>query len=86
MKLEKMVIANASALSTAILWTICSIGVALMPDFVETVRGWMMHGAIMSGSLEINFGSYLMGGISLVIMAWLWGWLFGWAWEYVSKK
>ena len=86
MKLEKMVIANASALSTAILWIVCSIGVALLPDFVQTIRESMMHGAVATGSLEITFGSFLMGGIALVVMAWVWGWVFGWAWEMASKK
>jgi hypothetical protein len=86
MKLDKMAIANAAALSTAILWTICSIGVALLPNFVQSMREWMMHGSIATSALEVTFGSFLMGGILLVVIAWVWGYVFGWAWEYVSKK
>lgn len=86
MKLEKMVIANASALSTAILWTVCALGVALFPSLVETIREWIMHSSVSTGPLEVTFASYLLGGLSLVIISWIWGYVFGWAWEYVSKK
>lgn len=85
MKLDKMVIANASALSSALLWTLCSLGVALFPSLVETIREWIMHGSVATGALEVTFGSYLLGGLSIIVISWIWGYLFGWAWEYCSK-
>ena len=86
MKLEKLMIAQAASLSTAILWTICTIWVALLPDFTETIRAWIMHGSVATGPLEVTFASYLMGGLTLVIISWVWGYVFGWAWEFVSRK
>lgn len=85
MKLEKMAIANASALSSTLLWIFCSLGVVLMPGFVESIRSAMMHGSTTE-ALSITFGSFLMGGVTIIIISWIWGYLFGWAWEYVSKK
>lgn len=86
MKLEKMAIANASALSTAILWTICTAGVVLFPSLVESMRDWIMHSSVTAGTLHVTMASYLLGGATLVVVSWIWGYVFGWAWEYVSKK
>lgn len=86
MKLDTMAIANASALSSAILWTVCAVGVALFPSLLETIREWIMHGSVATNALEVTFSSYLLGGLAVVVISWVWGYVFGWAWEYVSRK
>lgn len=88
MKLEKITIANASALTTAILWVICSIIVAILPAFSFSVTQWWMHGMTFSsmGQWNLNPSNFVLGGISLIIVAWVSGYTFGWSWETVSKK
>lgn len=86
MKLEKTVLANALALATAILWTLCTLFVVLLPDFSMTVVKWWMHGmdiAIM-GSWSLDLANFLLGGLALVVSAWVSGYIFGWAWEKAS--
>lgn len=85
MKLDKMVIAHASALSSAILWILCALGVALFPSFVESIRELIMHGAAATGPLEVTMTSFLLGGLAVIVISWIWGYVFGWAWEYCSK-
>ncbi len=86
MKLEKTAIAHASAISSVLIWTLCVIGVALFPSFVETLRQAMMHGASATAVLGVTFSDYLVGGATILVISWVWGYLFGWAWELVSKK
>jgi len=88
MKLEKMAIANAFALSSIVLWILCTVFVVLLPDFSLTVTQWWMHGLNISamGSWNLNFGNFLFGGIALAISAWITGYVLGWCWEFVSKR
>lgn len=88
MKLDKIVLANASALATAILWTICSIFVWLLPNFAFTVSQWWMHGLDISimGNWNLTLTNFIAGGITLIISAWVTGYVFGWAWKKTSGK
>jgi hypothetical protein len=87
-KLDKMVLANAFGLATVVLWTGCSILVALFPGFTMAVTRWWMHGMDISamGDWNLNFNNFLLGGIAMIASAWITGWVFGWSWEKVSKK
>lgn len=88
MKLEKQILANTFGLATAILWTGCSILVALSPRFTMAVTRWWMHGMDISvmGGWNLNFNNFLLGGIAMVASAWIAGWVFGWSWEKLSSK
>ncbi len=87
MKLDKMVLANAFALATAVLWILCSAIVWLLPDFSMTVFKWWMHGMDVGlGNWNLNLGNFVGGGVIAVISAWVSGWVFGWVWEMVSGK
>lgn len=88
MKLDKLVIANSLALATAILWVICTVIVVILPGFSLTVTSWWLHGLNTSvlGSWNLTLANFLLGGIVLVISAWVAGYIFGWAWEVVSKR
>lgn len=88
MKLEKMAIANASALAIVFLWVICSITAAILPAFSYSVTQSWMHGLALSpmGGWNLNLYNFLLGGISLIVVAWVSGYIFGWSWEFVSKK
>ncbi len=88
MKLNKTVLANAFALVTVVLWTLCSAIVWLLPNFSMTVFKWWMHGMNMSGlgNWNLTLGNFVGGGVTAIISAWVSGWVFGWAWEMVSGK
>lgn len=86
MKLEKNVLANAFALTTAILWTLCVLFVVLLPDFSTIIIKWWLHGMDITalGPWRLDLANFLLGGLALVISAWISGYIFGWAWEKVS--
>ena len=86
MKLEKTVLANALALTTAILWILCALFVVLLPDLSMTVVKWWMHGMDPTalGAWSLDLANFILGGLTLVISAWVSGYIFGWAWEKVS--
>lgn len=88
MKLDKMVLANAFGLATAILWTLCSAFVLLFPAFSTTISNWWMHGLDISvlGVWNLTVANFIWGGVTLVISAWITGWVFGWSWEMASKR
>lgn len=88
MKLDKVIIANSLALTTAVLWVLCTIIVAVLPDFSLAVTEWWMHGLDVSvmGTWSLNVANFVLGGFTLVISAWVSGYVFGWVWEALSKK
>lgn len=88
MKKAKIVLANAFALTVAILWVVCSLIIAVFPAFALTVTTWWMHGLALSamGTWNLTWGNFFLGGVTLVVAAWLSAYLFGWCWETVSGK
>lgn len=87
MKLDKTILANAFALATGILWTVCSLFVIILPDFSMKLFNWWMHGLDITvmGNWSLNLTNFLLGGLTLVISAWLSGYILGWSWEKVSQ-
>jgi hypothetical protein len=87
MKLDKMVLANAFALTTAVLWVVCSAIVWVLPAFSLTVTRWWMHGLDISvmGNWNLTFTNFIVGGVTIVVSTWVTGWLFGWSWEKAGK-
>jgi 2TM family of unknown function (DUF5676) len=88
MRTEKVVLANAFALTVAIVWVVCSLLIAVLPAFFLTVTTWWMHGLALStmGTWNLTWGNFFLGGVTLVVAAWLSAYLFGWCWEIVSGK
>ena len=88
MKPTKMVLANAFALTTVIFWTICSLFVVVLPDFSFEISRWWMHGLDMStmGNWNLTLSTFILGGVTLAVSAWVTGWVLGWSIEQVSKK
>jgi len=88
MKKEKIVLANAFALTAAILWVVCSLLIAIFPAFALTVTSWWMHGLALSamGTWNLTWGNAFLGGLTLIVATWLSAYLFGWCWETVSGK
>ncbi len=88
METNKVSLAHAFGLTTAILWVLCVIVVALFPVFSLTVTQSWMHGMDMTsmGGWYLSFNGIFFGGVAIVICAWITGFIFGWSLEFVSKK
>ena len=86
MKSNTTKLANAFALTMAILWVACSAVVWLLPGFASQVTEWWMHGMDISvmGNWNLTLNSFLLGGITAVISAWVTGWVLGWSWRTVG--
>lgn len=85
MKLTKNNIAKGLALTTGVLWVLCSLVVALLPEFSRTVTEWWMYGMEL-GSYSITWGSFIFGGVTLVASAWLAGYILGWSLELSGSR
>ena len=87
MKLNKLAFANASAAVTGIVYVVCSLSVALFPEFSKVVGQSWFHGMdidlIWTGSPR---GNFLLGFITAVIGMWLVSWGFAWVYNQFSKK
>ena len=88
MILEKMVLANALALATAILWFLCSAFVLLFPVLSMSITLWLMHVMKISvmGNWNLNLANFILGGLTISGSAWVSGFVFGWSWEKISKR
>ncbi|OGL35622.1 hypothetical protein A3F65_00975 [Candidatus Saccharibacteria bacterium RIFCSPHIGHO2_12_FULL_47_16b] len=88
MKLTKNKLAGAFALSTAVVWTLCSALVAIWPDFAYKVTKWWLHGMNIDslGEFSLSWDNYLTGGLTLVISLWVIGYVLGWSLELFSKS
>lgn len=88
MKDNTIKLANVFALAMAILWTLCSVFVWLLPDFSLQITSWWMHGMDLSaiGSWHLTVSNFLLGGITAVITSWVTGWVLGWSWQKVEGK
>lgn len=85
MRQEKIVLANAFAVTVAVVWSVCSLLVAVFPTFALTVTIWLMHGMALS-PWNLTWGNFLLGGLTSIVAAWLSAYLFGWCWETFSGK
>lgn len=81
------VLGNAFALTAAIVWIICSLFIWLLPDFSLTVIRWLAMGLDISalGRFNLDFGTFLIGGITITVSAWIGGYILGWSIEYFRK-
>ena len=91
MQIEKTRFANALALTTLILWVLCSLIALSLPGFYMRTGGMWMH---MNYSNLANLGMWPMmtvntvvfGGLTMVIAAWVTGYIFGWVYEWLGNR
>lgn len=88
MKIDRLVFANAFSVTTAFVWTVCTLGIALFPGLSETIGRWWLHGLSMRvmGTWNVSIEGYLFGGLVLVGFAWITGYIFGWSLEFFGKR
>lgn len=88
MKKDKTVLANAFALTIGITYVVCRLLVMLFPQmFLQITKSWfhLIDLTKISGN-DLNFGFFVLGLLSSVISAWLFGYLLGWSIEYFHKQ
>lgn len=88
MHINKVLIANATALTTGAVWILCAFAVSLFPSWAYQINLWWTHGLYASpmGDLKVTFISFIMGGATLTIFFWIIGYLFGLSFEVLVKK
>ena len=87
MKINELALANTSAAVTGFVYVVCSLSVAVFPEFSKVVSQSWFHGLdiglIWTGGAR---GNFLLGIISAVIGMWLIGWIFAWFYNQLAKK
>jgi len=80
--------ANAVAVTTAIIYIVCRVGVSLFPDLSMTIAQSWFHGIQLTQISELNFtfGSFILGLATSTIGTWLVGYLFAKLYNYFLKS
>ena len=88
MKSTKNKLASSFALTTVVLWTLCSTFVAIFPDFSFKVTKWWLHGMNIDilSDFNLRWSNFLWGGLTLVISFWIVGYVLGWSLEIFNKQ
>lgn len=77
MKLNEMAFANASGILIAIVYVVCAVLVAVLPDLFKAISASWFHGinidSIWTGEPR---GNFVLGLLSAVAASWAAGWLF----------
>ena len=74
MQLNTVKLANAAAIATFIFYVVCTLFVAVAPQFSMTILAGAMHlpdAADALGKVEVTLGGFLLGLIPLVIYAYV---------------
>lgn len=88
MKHQPMATANATAVTTALVYITCATAVALFPDFTMSVARSWFHGIDLSRISAWNFSleSLFLGMATAVAYAWFIGYVFANIYNYFLKK
>lgn len=88
MKGNKLVLANAFGLTIGITYVVCRLLVSLFPEIsLQITRSWfhLVDLTKMSGN-NLGLDLFILGLVSSVVTAWLFGYLLGWSIELFNKK
>ena len=70
MQLNATKLANAAAITTLILYVVCTLFVAVAPQFSMTILAGAMHlpdAATALGEMEVTLGGFVLGLVTLVV-------------------
>ena len=86
MKLNEKAFANASGVLTGVIYVVCALAVALLPDISKAVAVSWFHGmdlgAIWTGTPR---GNFILGLVTAMGGTWLVGWGFAWVYNRLAK-
>jgi hypothetical protein len=88
MKHDPKATANGAAVTVAIIYIICRVGVFLFPDLSMSIAQSWFHGIQLTqiSELRLTSGSFVLGLVTSMIFAWLVGYLFANLYNYFAKK
>ncbi|MEK7597266.1 MAG: DUF5676 family membrane protein [Patescibacteria group bacterium] len=88
MKHNPISTANAAAVTVAIVYIVCRVGVSLFPDLSMTIAQSWFHGIKLTQISELNLslGSFVLGLTTSTIGTWLVGYLFAKLYNYFLKS
>ena len=75
MKLNPTALGAASAISFSILWIICSAAVAVLPEFMMTMSGHMVHVSFSQMGWTLTWAGVLLGLVAWAAVAFVSTWL-----------
>jgi len=75
LELNRKALANAAAVTAAVLWVICSMLVAGLPQLMMSMTGHMVHLDTQSFSWVMSIPGFLVGLVIWMVAAWATGWL-----------
>ena len=68
--LSPMRLGGASAMTAAVLWTICALLVTAAPGPMMTVTGHMLHAELSGMRFHLTPGGFFIGLIAWCVSAW----------------
>ncbi|MDX2314244.1 MAG: DUF5676 family membrane protein [Gammaproteobacteria bacterium] len=75
MKLNPTALGAAGAISFSILWITCSAAVAVLPEFMMTMSGHMVHVSFSQLGWTLTWAGVLLGLVSWAAVAFVSTWL-----------
>lgn len=87
MKNSPVVISNALAVTTAIIYVLCRVLVGLFPDLFFTIAQSWFHGIELSrlDSWNLTTSSFILGIVSSIVTSWVVGYIFANVYNYFAK-
>ncbi len=84
---DPMVIANATAATTAVMYVVCATSIALFPKSAMTIARSWFHGIRLEeiAGWNVSIDSVILGFVSATIGGWLVGLLFAKFQNYFAK-
>ncbi|MFL0802738.1 MAG: hypothetical protein K6L81_03410 [Agarilytica sp.] len=67
--------ASAAALSTALIWLLCSVLVLIAPGAINYISGAMMHLEMSHWVWDLSVSKLVVGMLAWALMTWLVVWL-----------
>lgn len=86
MKHNPMVTANAAGATTAIVYIVCRILVAMSPNFMSGVARSWFHTIELRTRTPGGMDVFIPGLVSSTVFAWLVGYLFAYFYNMFAKK
>ena len=81
MELNKQKFSLAATITMGIVYIICAVFTAILPDVALKLLGWIIHLVNVekfAGSIEVTFGSLVLGLLPILFYTYLTTYLFAW--------
>lgn len=88
MKKDPIATAHAAGVTTAIIYIVCRVAIALFPDLAMTIAQSWFHGLEISkvSGWSLSLGSFILGLVTISAGAWLVGYAFAVLYNYFLKN